>query len=155
MDILVKKGVGDNEMLSYRYDVVLTMKDGSYEDTNENPAIEWYAFNDMKDVYRLFESNTHTAFGISGLVNGRVQEDVKNAEKYYAPGQGSSPAVKRRRRLTESTIDQIKNLNNLIQFAEERGYRCELTWSQSHALTLILSLPKDVCQRFRQKIHIV
>ncbi|ASB52635.1 non-ribosomal peptide synthetase [Bacillus velezensis] len=143
VDILVKKGVGDNEMLSYRYDVVLTMKDGSYEDTNENPAIEWYAFNDMKDVYRLFESNTHTAFGISGLVNGRVQEDVKNAEKILrSRARGVLPAVKRRRRLTESTIDQIKNLNNLIQFAEERGYRCELTWSQSHAAHLDIIFAK-------------
>lgn len=137
VDILVKKGVGDNEMLSYRYDVVLTTRAETNGRAYEIPQFEWYAFSNVEEVYRMLESNGHTTFGISGFVNGRVQEDVSIVDNVFrSVGTGKVTTVHGKRRLTNSAIEEIERLANMIQFAESLGFRCESTWSQESAAKL-------------------
>ncbi|WP_139488136.1 non-ribosomal peptide synthetase [Brevibacillus dissolubilis] len=131
VDILVKKGIGDNEMLCYRYDVVLTTRGEAGTGAYESSPMEWYEFKSIGNTYNLIESNAHATFGIYGFVNGRVQDDVSITHDVFRKGAaGVVNPVSREQRLPQSSFYQIERLADLIRFAESHGYRCESTWSQ-------------------------
>ncbi|PPA87727.1 non-ribosomal peptide synthetase [Brevibacillus laterosporus] len=143
VDILVKKGIGDNEMLSYRFDVVLTTRAEADSGGCENAPIEWYPFSNVENVFRMLESNAYDAFGIHGFVNGRVQEDVLIADNVlHSVATGMVTPIKQKGRLSERALEQVEQLADMIRFAESHGYRCEATWSQENTAHLDIIFAK-------------
>ncbi|MBW8846503.1 MAG: amino acid adenylation domain-containing protein [Burkholderiales bacterium] len=124
-DILLKRGLGDNEMLSYRYDVVLAK--GAAQPA---PALAWLPASSPDDVRQLLERGAPERFGVHGLRNPRIREDVAAAD---VPGR--APAGQRvdplgPSRWSEQARQEVEAFDALIEHAAARGYRCEATWSQ-------------------------
>ncbi|MGL5863180.1 MAG: non-ribosomal peptide synthetase, partial [Phycicoccus sp.] len=73
-DIMLKRGRGDNEMLGYRYDVVLTRTSGIEPGTG--PDLPWVTADDVQDLRSLLADPPYERFGVTGLTNPRVADDM-------------------------------------------------------------------------------
>lgn len=130
VDILVKRGEGDNEMVRYRYEVLITKrKQTSNEQTN--PSFEWFDFSSRENLIEMLEAQRHEIFGVSGIVNGRVSEDVLLSEEFRQSKSGRLIHLEAKSgSLSTDAIEQSKWLESALRFAEQNGYQCGLTWSQ-------------------------
>ncbi|MBI6547334.1 non-ribosomal peptide synthetase [Xenorhabdus lircayensis] len=130
VDILVKRGVGDNEMLRYRYDVVLHKRGENSENDNEI-ALTWHNFETLDKLRSLLQMGTDDTFGVSGIPNARVKEDLTLAEglRHWSANQIISPP-KDTGRFSPEAAEQAQALELLLQYAEQCGYQCGVTWSQ-------------------------
>ncbi|MCC8420185.1 non-ribosomal peptide synthetase [Photorhabdus thracensis] len=130
VDILVKRGVGDNEMLRYRYEVILHKCDKNAELCCHLP-ITWCDFNSIEDLRNVLETGKFDTFGISGIPNARIKDDFDLAEglRHWSSNQIVFP-LKDADGFSPEAAEQVLALESLLQYAEQCGYQCELTWSQ-------------------------
>ncbi|PHM55992.1 PvdJ [Xenorhabdus hominickii] len=134
VDILVKRGVGDNEILRYRYDVVLHIRGKNTESCGEQP-LAWYDFDSLEKLhhqlqYRL-QAGADEAFGVSGIPNARVKDNLALAEGLrHWPANQMLPPPEYTGSLSPEATAQIEAFESLLQYAEQCGYQCGVTWSQ-------------------------
>ncbi|PHM26108.1 non-ribosomal peptide synthetase [Xenorhabdus budapestensis] len=130
VDILVKRGVGDNEMLRYRYEVILHKCDKNAKLCCTLP-ITWCNFNSIEALRNVLEAGECDTFGVSGIPNARIKEDFDLAEglRHWPSNQIVFPSKDTSGFSPEAT-EQVLALESLLQYAEQCGYQCELTWSQ-------------------------
>ncbi|WP_275374542.1 non-ribosomal peptide synthetase [Xenorhabdus bovienii] len=135
VDILVKRGVGDNEMLRYRYDVILhkggenTSKNNTRN--NSESAFNWYDFETLNHLRDMLQTAEEDTFGVSGIPNTRVKDDLALAEnlRHWAANKLITPP-EYSDRLSPQAEEQNLAFEILLQYAEQFGYQCGVTWSQ-------------------------
>ncbi|WP_269432014.1 condensation domain-containing protein [Saccharothrix sp. ST-888] len=147
VDLMVKRGVGDNEMLAYRYDVVLTR--------SAAPAaapLPWLEVADLAALRDLLDGELPDRFGVTGLTNPRVREDVRVAEgvTVWSPNHEVAP-LPGEARLSAADAEEVRELEALLRRAEELGYRVSATWSQSRLDGLDLVLGRGELPRVRAR----
>ncbi|WP_038251182.1 non-ribosomal peptide synthetase, partial [Xenorhabdus nematophila] len=130
VDLRVKRGVGDNEMLRYRYDVILQKK-GSNQENSPNANFTWFDFSTLEHIHSQLQTGMLETFGISGIPNARINEDLALSEglRYWPANQKIMPPA-HIGHLSIHAIEQIQALESLLQYAEQCGYQCGVTWSQ-------------------------
>ncbi|TQV77376.1 amino acid adenylation domain-containing protein [Aliikangiella marina] len=134
VDILVKRGVGDNEMLRYRYDVVITKSEKWSNRPVEHDNVDefkWIEFNGITELRRELELAKDDTFGVFAVPNYRVLEDVELSSQIKGWSKDRVIIPQQNKGLLSSeSVNQIIELEKALNFAENQGYRCEITWSQ-------------------------
>ncbi|MBJ3810045.1 amino acid adenylation domain-containing protein, partial [Streptomyces flavofungini] len=138
VDITVKRGTGDNEMLSYRYDVVLT-KGAAAPRTGELP---WLHATTPDELRALLADGGPARFGVTGLDNPRIADDVRVAESLRGATAHSHVEPLGARRLTAAADRRARDLEDALAHAEDLGYRVAVTWSQDRLDGLDVILAK-------------
>lgn len=143
VDIKAKRGLGNNEMLRYRYDVVLTKTcTWAPSEPTEGAPIAWSDFVDYQVAENLIASTSEQTLGLSGIANPRIQAEALIARRLqdWQGGKLIYPHTNSGQ-LNEDSKAQNYALESLLKFAEQAGYHSALTWSQSEAdkLDLIFS----------------
>ncbi len=137
VDIAVKRGVGDNEMLAYRYDVVLTKGAALPE-----PDHPWLEADTPAELHALLDAGAPERFGVTGLTNERVAEDVRvcAALARWAPSRQVEP-LPGGERLSSRAREAVRDLEAVLAHAEDLGYEVAATWSQDRpeGLDLVLA----------------
>ncbi|CDL81895.1 non-ribosomal peptide synthetase [Xenorhabdus szentirmaii] len=130
VDILVKRGIGDNEMLRYRYEVILHKRDETAAICHEQSVV-WFNFNTIDKINSQLEAGTYDTFGVSGIPNARIKDDVEVAEGLrHWPASQIISSLTNDGSLTSEAMAQISAFESLLQYAEQCGYQCGVTWSQ-------------------------
>ncbi|WP_038265782.1 class I SAM-dependent methyltransferase, partial [Xenorhabdus cabanillasii] len=130
VDILVKRGVGDNEMLRYRYDVILHKKN-EYTTPCDDLSCTWYDFSTLEDLRDLLQTGIDQTAGVSGIPNARIKEDFILAEGLrHWPANQMIPPSEYAGGFSPQTMEQVQALESLLHYAEQCGYQCGVTWSQ-------------------------
>ncbi|PHM78028.1 non-ribosomal peptide synthetase [Xenorhabdus cabanillasii] len=130
VDILVKRGISDNEMLRYRYEVILHKCDKKTELCRNFP-ITWCDFNSIEELRNVLETGKFDTFGVSGIPNARIKEDFDLAEGLrHWPSNQIVFSPKEAGGFSPEATEQVLALESLLQYAQQCGYQCELTWSQ-------------------------
>ena len=143
VDILVKKGEGKNEMLRYRYDVILHT-----DEEQEVLEPEWIKTDDLSLIKKYLSEKKHNHFAVAGLPNARIADhhqlvdmlDNHDAdERVEALLKSMSMEVS----ACDSTQDDVQAL---LKYAQTCGYYAQATWSQAkdHALDVIFSIENNV-----------
>ncbi|MFH8349550.1 condensation domain-containing protein, partial [Streptomyces sp. NPDC018045] len=147
VDVLAKRGTGDNEMLAYRYDIVLTK--GATAPAEPFP---WLDIPTAAQLRTLLDNGTPARFGVSGLANPRVADDVRLAEGLtrWSPSQEIEPLVGGAR-LTARAAEDVRELEAVLRHAETLGYRVAPTWSQDRPDTLDLVFGKEILPPVRAR----
>ncbi|MBD2813655.1 amino acid adenylation domain-containing protein [Xenorhabdus sp. Flor] len=130
VDILVKRGIGDNEMLRYRYDVILHKRDENTESCHAMPLI-WHDFDSFENLRSLLQTGTEDTFGVSGISNAKVKDDLALAEglRHWSANQMITPP-ENAGTFSPQALKQVQEFESLLQYAEQCGYQCGVTWSQ-------------------------
>ncbi|PHM47550.1 non-ribosomal peptide synthetase [Xenorhabdus miraniensis] len=130
VDILIKRGIGDNEMLRYRYDVILHKRDKKAEFCRDLP-LNWYDFDTFDNLQNLLQTGADDTFGVSGIPNSRVKDDLALAEglRHWPANQVISPS-EYSGSFSSEAMEQVQSFESLLQYAEQCGYQCGVTWSQ-------------------------
>ncbi len=143
VDILVKRGIGDNEMLRYRYEVILHKRDNKAVSCHDQP-VTWFDFSAIDAVSSLLQAGTYDTFGFSGLPNARIKEDAELAEglRHWPASQILFPS-EYAGKFSPQAEKQVHALESLFQHAEQCGYQCGVTWSQKQADWLDVIFSRD------------
>ncbi|MET9447111.1 amino acid adenylation domain-containing protein [Streptomyces cinerochromogenes] len=136
VDLRVKRGLGENEMIAYRYDVVLTKGEAA----PDGPST-WLEAGTPAALRALLDDGAPERFGVVGLANPRIADDVAVAEglaRWSAAHQVEPlPAGAR---LSATAAAAVRELEEALRYAESLGYRVAATWSQDRpdGLDLVL-----------------
>jgi SAM-dependent methyltransferase len=123
VDIQVKRGTGKNELMKYRYDVIIRKKGASCN----QPVEQWESFSDMEALEQLLHNGSHACFGVSGIANTRIKKDLAMAE-LLARHNVVDDTFKQRVNAFENNC--YDGLELLFKLAESQGYQMWPTWSQ-------------------------
>ncbi|MDX3229223.1 non-ribosomal peptide synthetase [Streptomyces sp. ME19-01-6] len=140
VDVMVKRGVGDNEMLAYRYDVILTKGTPSAAE----PDLPWLRATTPGDLRTLLEdAATPDRFGVTGLTNPRIADDVRISDVLtrWAPTHDIDP-LPDGARVSPEAATAVRELEAVLRHAEHLGYQVAPTWSQDRPDGLDLVLGK-------------
>ncbi|MFE0729511.1 amino acid adenylation domain-containing protein [Streptomyces antibioticus] len=137
VDIAVKRGTGGNEMLSYRYDVVLTKGQDAAPDND----LPWLTATTPDQLRALLAEGGRPRFGVAGLDNPRVADDVRVGESLRGTTGQQHVEPLGASRLTDAAVQRVHDLEDVLAYAEELGYGVAVTWSQDRldGLDLILA----------------
>nr|WP_306432917.1 non-ribosomal peptide synthetase [Streptomyces harenosi] len=139
VDIAVKRGTGDNEMLGYRYDVVLTKGAAAPE-----AELPWLDAATAGELRALLAEGRHRRFGVSGLTNPQIAEDVRVSQGLARwPGRRQVAPLSGGRRLSPEASQRVAELEAVLRYAEELGYHVAVTWSQDRLDGLDLLFARD------------
>ncbi|MFF9687115.1 amino acid adenylation domain-containing protein [Streptomyces sp. NPDC014623] len=138
VDITVKRGTGGNEMLSYRYDVVLTKGPA----TAPEDDLPWLTATTPDELRALLADGSRPRFGVTGLDNPRVADDVRAGESLHGTTGRQHVEPLGANRLTDAAVQRVHALEDVLAYAEELGYRTAVTWSQDRLDGLDLILAK-------------
>ncbi|WP_324607487.1 non-ribosomal peptide synthetase [Streptomyces sp. NRRL B-1347] len=138
VDIAVKRGTGGNEMLSYRYDVVLT-KGPAAADEDDLP---WLTATTPDELRALLADGGRPRFGVTGLDNPRVADDVRAAASLRGTTGQQHVEPLGASRLTDAAVQRVRDLEDVLTYAEKLGYQVAATWSQDRLDGLDLVLAK-------------
>ncbi|MEI8661658.1 methyltransferase domain-containing protein [Xenorhabdus bovienii] len=134
VDILVKRGVGDNEMLRYRYDVILHKRNKNAGDNSEHssePVFPWYNFEMPENLRSQLKAGENDTFGVSGIPNARIKDDFVLAEGLrHWPADQIISVPKYTGYFSPQAAKQVQTFESLLHYAEQCGYQCGVTWSQ-------------------------
>ncbi|MGV8004650.1 amino acid adenylation domain-containing protein [Photorhabdus temperata subsp. temperata] len=130
VDILVKRGIGDNEMLRYRYDVILHKRDENTKSCHELLA-NWHNFDSFESLCNLLQMGAEDILGVSGIPNARIKDDLTLAEglRHWSANQMMTPPANAGS-FSPQALQQVQEFESLLQYAEQCGYQCGVTWSQ-------------------------
>jgi amino acid adenylation domain-containing protein len=147
VDLMVKRGAGDSERLAYRYDVILTK--GA---TVPAEPLPWREAATPAQLRALLDGGAPDRFGVSGLTNPRVTDDVRFSEglgrrsrtpEVEPPAPGA--------RLSARAAEEVRELEDVLQHAEKLGYQVAATWSQDRPDGLDLVLGRGELPRVRAR----
>ncbi|AJP05951.1 thioester reductase [Streptomyces cyaneogriseus subsp. noncyanogenus] len=126
VDIAVKRGTGDNEMLGYRYDVVLTKGPAAPE-----AELPWLDAATADELRALLAEGRYRRFGVTGLTNPQIADDVRVSQGLaHWPAQRQVAPLTGGRRLSPEASQRVAELEAALRYAEELGYHVAVTWSQ-------------------------
>jgi acyl carrier protein len=147
IDLMVKRGVGGNEMLAYRYDVVLTK--GA---TDAAEPLPWLDAATPAHLRALLDGGTPERFGVSGLTNPRIADDVRISDGLarWSADREVEPLPKGSR-LSASAADEVRELEAALRRAEDLGYRVSPTWSQDRRDGLDLTFGRGELPRVQPR----
>ncbi|WP_340620434.1 non-ribosomal peptide synthetase [Xenorhabdus siamensis] len=133
VDILVKRGIGDNEILRYRYDVILHKRNEQITSCDDL-SCNWYNFSTLENLRDFLQAGIDQTFGISGIPNARIKDDFDLAEglRHWPANQMISPSEYAGGFSPQAT-EQVQALESLLHYAEQCGYQCGVTWSQQRS----------------------
>ncbi|MFG3134321.1 amino acid adenylation domain-containing protein [Streptomyces tendae] len=140
VDLMVKRGVGENEMLAYRYDVVLTKGAARKAD-----PLPWLTAAGPAELRALLDGgDLPDRFGVTGLTNPRIADDVAVAEGLtrWASARQVEP-LPNGHRMTAAALAEVRSMEAALEHAEALGYRVAATWSQDRPDGLDLVLGRD------------
>ncbi|MFD3731735.1 amino acid adenylation domain-containing protein [Streptomyces sp. NPDC058632] len=147
VDLMVKRGLGDNEMLSYRYDVVLVK--GAAAPPEDLP---WLTATTPGELRTLLEGGGHRRFGVTGLVNPKVADDVRVSQGLTRwPARTQVEPLVGASRLSDDAAAQVRELEAVLRYAEELGHHVAVTWSQDRLDGLDVILAKGEPPRARAR----
>ncbi|PHM41043.1 Amino acid adenylation [Xenorhabdus szentirmaii] len=138
VDILVKRGIGDNEMLRYRYDVILHKKAVSNqqeESTNSagssaHAPFTWRDFVSLENLRDMLQRKEQI-LAVSGIPNARIKDDVELSEGLrHWPANQFIYSSEQAGSFSPHSAEQVQSFELLLQYAEQCGYQCGITWSQ-------------------------
>ncbi|WP_046004125.1 non-ribosomal peptide synthetase [Pseudoalteromonas rubra] len=135
VDIKVKKGCATNEMMRYRYDVVI------YKNARKADRLsQWQEWIGVTELSRLLQQGA-ACFGVSNAPNKRIEADVRLENQLTDDSTFDFHAVKAAIRLEPCSF-----IGDLDRLAAENGYTMECTWSQLAAdkLDLIFTRKDEV-----------
>ncbi|MFB7089600.1 amino acid adenylation domain-containing protein [Streptomyces sp. NPDC056296] len=138
VDIAVKRGTGGNEMLSYRYDVVLTKGPAAAPDAD----LPWLTATTPGELRALLADGGRPRFGVTGLDNPRVADDVRAGESLRGTTARQHVEPLGASRLTDAAVQRVHDLEDALAYAEELGYGVAVTWSQDRLDGLDVLLAK-------------
>ncbi len=128
VDILVKEGVSMNEMMRYRYDVVLHKSP-----IEAKVADKWCRWLD-KDHLRSQLAESKTAFGVYAYPNRRIENDVRAEKNLKTVIDGDILPLK-------ESVSRVAcdDLHRLTLLARDHGFELKATWNQQslHKLDLL------------------
>ncbi|MFJ9818692.1 amino acid adenylation domain-containing protein [Streptomyces sp. NPDC101151] len=147
VDIMVKRGVGGNEMLAYRYDVVLTK--GAATPADDHP---WLQASTPAELRALLDAGAPDRFGITGMTNPRIAQDVQvwTSLARWAPSR-QVEALPDGARLSPQAQRETQELEAVLRHAEDLGYTVAATWSQDRPEGLDLVLGRGEAPRARAR----
>ncbi|WP_435103796.1 amino acid adenylation domain-containing protein [Arhodomonas sp. AD133] len=126
VDLLVKRGVSDNEMLAYRYDVIITK--GAPEQPQTLP---WLEAADADELLALLAETRSEPFGVRGILNPRITDDVGELDRLSGNDATHEVApLLHGERMSAQRRAQAQRLEEALREAEAMGYRVAATWSQ-------------------------
>lgn len=137
-DILLKRGYGENEMLSYRYDVVLHKQ--ATEATADSHPLPWLPAGDWQQVQSVLQQAQQQGlpqFGIAALPNPRVAADAAQAS-----GAQAFEVVRTASRLSPQAQEMLHLWQDLYTQAQACGYTMQATWSERNPAQLDLLFAK-------------
>ncbi|MGO4754367.1 methyltransferase, partial [Streptomyces sp. 2MCAF27] len=140
VDLMVKRGLGDNEMLAYRYDAVLTKGPAPSGD-----PLPWLTATGPDGLRALLDGGElPDRFGVTGLTNPRIADDVRIAEGLtrWASARQVEP-LPGGVRMSAAAAAEVRELEATLVHAEELGYRVAATWSQDRPDGLDLVFGRD------------
>nr|WP_234431368.1 non-ribosomal peptide synthetase [Streptomyces sp. NRRL F-5053] len=137
VDVQLKSGRFPNELLRYRYDVVLhTAPSPAGPDTSAIPRLEWPRQPEPLDAVRqVLTGDRPPLLRLTGVPNSRLAHEVSLAR---AAGRGDTTVEELRRRLHTEPADLrdpadpvggAVDIEDLRELAGECGYRAGVTWS--------------------------
>ena len=139
-DVLVKRGEGDNEMLAYRYDVVLTKTAGGAGEHGEpgepgaagaDEPLPWLEASSTAALRRLVEDDPPERFGVAGVPNPRVAEHVRVSDGLAVwPSSREVEALPHGAPLAPEAAAEAREFEAVLRHAEKLGYQVAATWSQ-------------------------
>ncbi|HEY0189504.1 MAG TPA: amino acid adenylation domain-containing protein [Kofleriaceae bacterium] len=142
VDILIKWDAGDNEMASYRYDVVVTRRGPARP---APAALTWYEAAELGALGEQLAAGALPArLGVAGVANPRIAGDVALWRGLTAwPDGALVEPLAGASRWTAAEAAAAAELAELRAAAARAGYRCEATWSQDDPAALDLLLSRD------------
>ncbi|AFM18252.1 non-ribosomal peptide synthase/amino acid adenylation enzyme [Mycolicibacterium chubuense NBB4] len=122
LDIQVKRGVADNELTRYRYDVVVHKGPASAVSLATLPVWRWSEDSDLDTVHRRIARERPPAVRVAGIPRAGVAADV-HIEQALAAGCSVTDAVAGAQRLAAAVAPE-----QLYRLGESCGYRVAVTW---------------------------
>lgn len=118
IQVLLKRGRCPNEMLHFRYDVILHLDHAAAAPVRSLP---WWELGGENGLRQLLTSRPGPGLVVTGIPNRRVARDVALA----AAAQGDRPWGE----LVDATPEAGWDPQGLIDLAEGLGWRAEASWS--------------------------
>ncbi|MFD8733506.1 AMP-binding protein [Streptomyces sp. NPDC059618] len=131
VDVRVKRGVYDNELTRYRYDVVLSTAE-PVADLAGAPVVRWRAGDGVEAVDRVTAAGP-AVLRLAGIPNRRVHDEYAAMGSLFDPREGLDLAPR---------DAPAPGVEALCARAERRGYRALPTWGGSPELLDIVLLDR-------------
>ncbi|NEP67760.1 non-ribosomal peptide synthetase [Moorena sp. SIO3A5] len=125
VQIRLQRGTEHNELNKYRYSVLLHIE--AQPGTVITPTVESGADLSVQQIETYLRSKGPESICFSGLVNGRVANDVELVELLSQP-ESKQNVQQLRQSLQENLVNGI-DPERLHQLSSELGYSLELCWS--------------------------
>ncbi|NES69220.1 MAG: methyltransferase domain-containing protein, partial [Okeania sp. SIO2D1] len=125
VQIRLQRGRENNELTKYRYSVLLHIE--AQPATVIEPPVEKGAGMNYEDIEAYLKQKQPPAICFSGLVNGRVENDVLGVELLSATEEIKN-VQQLRQKLQEKEVNGI-DPEKLHELSESLGYSLELCWA--------------------------
>ncbi|WP_448440832.1 amino acid adenylation domain-containing protein [Mycolicibacterium sp. XJ2] len=122
LDIEVKRGVADNELNRYRYDVIVHKAPTRVRSLAEAPTWEWSASGGITGLKATLTAQRMDAVRVSAIPRAGVIGDVQ-VEQALAAGLTAAEARRKAAVTTEAVVPE-----QLYRIGEDTGYHVAVTW---------------------------
>ncbi|OBP16552.1 hypothetical protein A5320_03915 [Rheinheimera sp. SA_1] len=133
VDILLKPGLSLNEMMRYRYDVILRKTP-----VQASRVVQWYRWQDLAAFEQLLAQQQLPYFGVTGMTNPRIHADIRAFDSLLSHQNCQIQALKAA--VGQTRCDQLQQLEKL---AQDYGYQLQFTWDQTNKSRLDLILTRS------------
>ena len=135
LDIQVKRGMADNELNRYRYDVIVHRTPTPVSSLADTPTWAWTDCAGLHGLHSQLISQRPAAVRITDIARAGLINDVQ-AEQALADGFGQGPATK--------TLDAVTP-EQLHRLGDSTGYHVAVTWSTTAgALDAVFFSPSEL-----------
>ncbi|WP_185964339.1 non-ribosomal peptide synthase/polyketide synthase [Aliikangiella marina] len=129
VSIFLKRGSGDNEMIRFRYDAIISIRPEILSD-NQSNNIKSFSNLSRKQIENIISANEYNTFIVKGVVNPRVDENINLKEQLDRGDQidvlpSSSPGHLSKEKNTEN-----EDIEKLFQYAEKHNYNAVAIYSE-------------------------
>jgi len=139
LEVQLKRGLSDNELTRYRYDVVLSARDTDGDDPQQ---IELTTDDTLAELAVVLSAQQPAAVKVCRLPNRRLSADVA-AWKLVQSADARVTVAEVRARLREHTPAGV-DPHSLWELGEQHGYDVEVAWADA-------SSEGDLCVTFRRR----
>ncbi|WP_082684019.1 MULTISPECIES: non-ribosomal peptide synthetase [unclassified Mycobacterium] len=122
LDIEVKRGVADNELSRYRYDVIVHKNPTEVRSLAEVPTWEWNASGGLEGLKAQLTAKRMDAVRVSAIPRAGVISDVQ-VEQALAAGLTAAKARTKAVAPSQAVVPE-----QLYRLGENTGYRAVVTW---------------------------